>query len=59
MIRCAAISALIGSLVAGCVVMPDAKDECLGGKIVQEKRTTDVVLGRTRNTVMRTNTCLE
>ena len=33
--------------------------ECVGGRIVEERRTTDVVAGRTRNTVVRTNACLE
>jgi hypothetical protein len=33
---------------------------CAGGKIVTEKRTTDVVVtGHTRNTVTRTDACLD
>jgi len=35
------------------------EDKCSGGRIDQERKTTDVVLGRTRNTVLRTQTCLE
>ena len=33
---------------------------CPGGKIVTERRTTDVLVeGRTRNTVTRTDACLD
>ena len=33
---------------------------CPGGKVVQEKRISDVlVTGRTRNTVIRTDACLD
>jgi hypothetical protein len=31
---------------------------CPGGRVDLEKRTTNVVGGQTRNTVVRTNTCL-
>jgi len=37
----------------------DVEVRCPGGRIDQEKRMTDVVAGRTRNTVIRTNTCLD
>lgn len=34
--------------------------ECRGGRVNLERRTTDVaVAGRTRNTVVRTDACLE
>jgi hypothetical protein len=32
---------------------------CPGGRVDIERRTTSVVAGQTRNTVTRTNSCLE
>ena len=37
----------------------DVEVRCPGGRVEQEKRITDVVLGRTRNTTIKTNTCLD
>jgi len=37
----------------------DVEVRCPGGRIDQERRITDVVDGRTRNTVIRTNACLD
>jgi len=37
----------------------EAEVSCPGGRIVEERRSTDVIAGRTRNTVVRTNACLD
>jgi hypothetical protein len=54
---------LIGVMVSGCwrwVPEEVAVARCLGGKVNIEKRITDVtVVGRTRNTTIRTDACLD
>jgi hypothetical protein len=58
---------LLCLLTTGCMVdgrrwewQPvDVEVRCPGGRISEERRSTDVIAGRTRNTVVRTNACLD
>jgi hypothetical protein len=62
--RALAAVLLIGLLVSGCWRwVPEEvaiARRCLGGTVNTEKRITDVtVAGRTRNTTIRTDACLD
>ena len=54
---------MAGLLMAGCRSgrwVYDEEMHCRGGKVIVEKRVVDVtVVGRTRNTTIRTDACLD